>query len=65
MIQGGDPVSKDDTPNTKLEMVDLVILCLQSLTSNFFHKKGALAAARMGDAVNPKERIFRVTVLYR
>ena len=53
MIQGGDPVSKDDTPNTRIGNGGPGYTLPAEINSQFFHKKGALAAARMGDAVNP------------
>ena len=55
MIQGGDPNSKDGDPNNDG-------LCGPGYTNNpeispsFFHKKGALAAARQPDQVNPQRR---------
>ena len=55
MIQGGDPVSKDDTPNTRIGNGGPGYTLPAEFNSQFFHKKGALAAARMGDAVNPKK----------
>ena len=45
MIQGGGSVGDAEDPDYR---VDAEIL------PQFFHKKGALAAARMGDQVNPK-----------
>lgn len=55
MIQGGDPVSKDDTPNTRIGNGGPGYTLPAEFNPQFFHKKGALAAARMGDAVNPKK----------
>lgn len=55
MIQGGDPVSKDDAPNTIIGNGGPGYTLPAEFNSQFFHKKGALAAARMGDAVNPKK----------
>ena len=55
MIQGGDPVSKDDTPNTSIGNGGPGYTLPAEFNPQFFHKKGALAAARMGDAVNPKK----------
>ena len=55
MIQGGDPVSKDDTQNTRIGNGGPGYTLPAEFNPQFFHKKGALAAARMGDAVNPKK----------
>ena len=55
MIQGGDPVSKDDTQNKRIGNGGPGYTLPAEFNSQFFHKKGALAAARMGDAVNPKK----------
>ena len=55
MIQGGDPASKDDTPNTKIGSGGPGYTLPAEFNPQFFHKKGVLAAARMGDAVNPKK----------
>jgi peptidyl-prolyl cis-trans isomerase B (cyclophilin B) len=55
MIQAGDPDTKG---NTSVNMPD----SLKSFTipaefnNKYFHKKGALAAARQGDDVNPERR---------
>ena len=55
MIQGGDPFSKDDTPNTRIGNGGPGYTLPAEFNPQFFHKKGALAAARMSDAVNPKK----------
>ena len=55
MIQGGDPSSKDDTPNTRIGNGGPGYTLPAEFNPQFFHKKGALAAARMSDAVNPKK----------
>ncbi|MEC8273851.1 MAG: peptidylprolyl isomerase [Bacteroidota bacterium] len=55
MIQGGDPASKDDTPNAKIGNGGPGYTLPAEFNPQFFHKKGVLAAARMGDAVNPKK----------
>jgi len=55
MIQGGDPASKDDTPNTKIGNGGPGYTLPAEFNPQFFHKKGVLAAARMGDAVNPNK----------
>ena len=47
MIQGGDIDAKEGTrPSEKIPA---------EINSKYFHKKGALAAARQGDNVNPKK----------
>ena len=57
MIQGGDPDSKDapsgvalghGSPNYKIDA--------EIIYPKYFHKKGALAAARQGDNVNPEKQ---------
>jgi len=54
MIQGGDPNSKDDDPmNDGMGGPGYTIPA--EINPNFFHKKGALAAARQGDSVNPEK----------
>ena len=57
MIQGGDPSSKNAEPGKRLGggspeyMIDA-----EFLPKKYFHKKGALAAARTGGAANPEKR---------
>ncbi len=55
MIQGGDPYSKDSNPNLKIGNGGPGYTLPAELNPQFFHKKGALAAARMSDAINPKK----------
>jgi len=56
MIQGGDPDSKD-APAGKMLGVGGPDYTLQAeIKENLFHKRGALAAARQGDEVNPERR---------
>ncbi len=55
MIQGGDPNSKSDSQNVSVGNGGPGYTLPAEFNSKFFHKKGALAAARMGDAVNPKK----------
>jgi cyclophilin family peptidyl-prolyl cis-trans isomerase len=52
MIQGGDPNSKDGDPMTDGQGGPGYTLEAEIL-NQFSHKRGALAAARMGDNVNP------------
>lgn len=54
MIQGGDPDSKAASPTDSLGNGDAgYTIPAEFKTPTHFHKKGALAAARMGDAENP------------
>lgn len=52
MIQGGDPNSKNDDPMDDGSGGPGYTLPAE-LRGEFFHKRGALAAARQGDSVNP------------
>ena len=54
MIQGGDPNSKDDDPNND-GLGDPGYTIPSEFNASFSHKKGALAAARQPDNVNPKK----------
>jgi peptidylprolyl isomerase len=56
MIQGGDPQSVNAEPNQQLGNGGLGYTLPAELNSAFIHKKGALAAARQGDNVNPEKR---------
>ena len=53
MIQGGDPNSKNAAAGTALGNGGPGYTVEAEFNSKYFHKKGALAAARMGDNVNP------------
>lgn len=55
MIQGGDPNSMDDNPFDDGQGGPGYTLPAEILPA-FFHKRGALAAARQGDQVNPDRR---------
>ncbi|WP_132431156.1 peptidylprolyl isomerase [Natronoflexus pectinivorans] len=57
MIQAGDPGSRDAMPNAMLGGggVDYK-LDAEIMYPQLFHKKGALAAARQGDQVNPEKK---------
>lgn len=46
MIQGGDPKSKDATPESQLGSGDVGYKIPAEFNANLYHKKGALAAAR-------------------
>ncbi|MEQ8520192.1 MAG: peptidylprolyl isomerase [Cytophagales bacterium] len=54
MIQGGDPNSKDSNPNND-GLGGPGYTIPPEFNSKLFHKKGALAAARQPDAINPKK----------
>ena len=55
MIQGGDPMSKNAAPNVRLGNGGPgYTIPAEIVYPTHFHKKGALAAARTGDNVNPK-----------
>jgi len=51
MIQTGNPATKSDSIE-----IDLNYTIPAEFVPEYFHKKGALAAARTGDAVNPEKR---------
>jgi cyclophilin family peptidyl-prolyl cis-trans isomerase len=54
MIQGGDPTSKNATPEASLgDGGDEKRTIPAEFRDSLFHKKGVLAAAREGDAENP------------
>ena len=56
MIQGGDPDSKTAKPNASLGNGDVgYTIPSEFKTPAIYHKKGALAAAREGDGVNPQK----------
>ena len=55
MIQGGDPKSKNAKPGQMLGNGGPGYTIPAEFVSHRYHKKGALAAARQGDAVNPKK----------
>jgi cyclophilin family peptidyl-prolyl cis-trans isomerase len=56
MIQGGDPLTKPkaEGDTTEIEYEDYTLEA--EIIPSLYHKKGALAAARMGDNVNPEKR---------
>ena len=54
MIQTGDPNSKGASKGEMLGMGGPGYTIPAEIRENLYHKKGALAAARKGDAVNPK-----------
>ncbi len=54
MIQGGDPNSVNAAPGVPLGSGGPGYTIPAEIRANHFHKKGVIAAARMGDNVNPK-----------
>lgn len=56
MIQGGDPTSKNAAPGALLGNGDLGYTLPAEFFPQHIHKRGALAAAREGDQVNPDQR---------
>lgn len=54
MIQGGDPLSKDSIPHNDGQGGPGYTIPAE-FNAAFSHNQGALAAARMGDGVNPKK----------
>ncbi|HZY81407.1 MAG TPA: peptidylprolyl isomerase [Cyclobacteriaceae bacterium] len=55
MIQGGDPDSKSAQPGQPLGRGGPEYTIPAEFNPKFFHEKGALAAARMSDQVNPNK----------
>jgi len=55
MIQGGDPNSKDAQPGVPLGSGGPGYKVPAEFNKNLIHKKGALAAARQADQVNPEK----------
>lgn len=55
MIQGGDPDSKNAKKNAMLGNGGPGYTIPAEFDTSLFHRKGALAAARMGDNVNPRK----------
>ncbi|MDP2188071.1 MAG: peptidylprolyl isomerase [Sphingobacteriaceae bacterium] len=53
MIQGGDPDSRNAKPGQMLGQGGPGYTVPAEIIDSLIHKKGALAAARMGDQVNP------------
>jgi len=56
MIQGGDPQSKAAVPGAMYGNGGPGYTIPAEFNEKLFHKKGALAAARMGDGQNPERR---------
>ena len=56
MIQGGDPTSRNAKQNIMLGGGSPGYTVPAEINSKYFHKKGALAAARQGGPSNPEKR---------
>lgn len=56
MIQGGDPNSRNAKPGQMLGDGELGYTIPAEFVPGLYHKKGALAAARQADQVNPEKR---------
>ena len=56
MIQGGDPASRTASLSTPLGSGGPGYKIPAEITTDLLHYKGALAAARQGDAVNPERK---------
>lgn len=56
MVQGGDPDSKNPQPNAQYGTGGPDYTIEAEIKPTLFHKRGALAAARTGDEVNPERR---------
>lgn len=56
MIQGGDPDSKNAAQNAMLGNGGPGYTLPAEFNPEYFHKKGALSAARLGDQQNPQKR---------
>lgn len=56
MIQGGDPNSRNAKPGQALGDGGLGYTVPAEFVAGLYHKKGALAAARQSDQVNPEKR---------
>jgi cyclophilin family peptidyl-prolyl cis-trans isomerase len=55
MIQGGDPESKRAQPEQMLGNGGPGYTIPAEINTKYFHKKGALSAARLGDEINPNK----------
>ena len=56
MVQGGDPDSKGAPAGKMLGMGGPGYTIDAEIKDNLFHRRGALAAARLGDQVNPERK---------
>jgi len=53
MIQGGDPLTRDEANAAEFGTGGPGYTIPAEIQTRYFHKKGAIAAARRGDAANP------------
>ena len=65
MIQTGDPKSKTATAGKPLGGGGPGYTIPTEFRTSLFHKKGALAAARQGDDVNPEKRVAAASSIFR
>jgi cyclophilin family peptidyl-prolyl cis-trans isomerase len=56
MIQGGSPDSKNAPAGARVGSGDRSMEIMPEFNERYFHKKGALAAPRQGDDVNPQKK---------
>jgi cyclophilin family peptidyl-prolyl cis-trans isomerase len=56
MVQGGDPTTKNAQPGQKLGNGGPGYTLDPEFNPNLIHKRGALAAARLGDNINPEKK---------
>ena len=56
MIQGGAPDSRGAAPGARVGFGDRSAEILPEMRPEYFHKKGALAAHRQNDEVNPQRK---------
>jgi len=56
MVQGGDPQSRNPQPNKQYGSGGPSYTIPAEFNPTLIHKKGALAAARTGDQINPEKR---------
>ncbi len=56
MIQGGDPLSRNPQPGARIGTGGPGYTIPAEFVDSLYHVKGAIAAARQGDAVNPEKR---------
>jgi len=56
MIQGGDPQSKNAEPGKLFGTDDLGYTVPAEINPRFYHHRGALAAARQNDDINPERK---------
>lgn len=54
MIQGGDPLAVTQSKDAYSENLEYTIPP-EIISQKYFHKRGALAAARLGDSINPNK----------